>query len=66
LTVVNFCLLIALVVSLLFVTLRADETALATQKQLAQHGFFKDETNGQTGSQMSAAIRRYQIASTKT
>ena len=55
-------LALALVVALLPVTLRADETVLATQKKLAQLGFYKGEADGQTGSQTSAAIRRYQIA----
>ena len=52
----------ALVVALLPVTLHADETVLATQKKLAQLGYYKGEADGQTGSQTSAAIRRYQIA----
>jgi peptidoglycan hydrolase-like protein with peptidoglycan-binding domain len=55
-------LVLALAVALLPVTLRADETVLATQKKLAQLGFYKGEADGQTGSQTSAAIRRYQIA----
>ena len=55
-------LALALVVVLLPVTLRADETVLATQKKLAQLGYYKGEADGQTGSQTSAAIRRYQIA----
>jgi len=55
-------LAIALVVVLLPATLRADETVLATQKKLAGLGFYKGEADGQTGSQTSAAIRRYQIA----
>ena len=55
-------LVLALAIALLPVTLRADETVLATQKKLAQLGFYKGEADGQTGSQTSAAIRRYQIA----
>ena len=55
-------LALALVVVLLPVALRADETVLATQKKLAQLGYYKGEADGQTGSQTSAAIRRYQIA----
>jgi len=55
-------LALALVVSLLPLSLRADEAVLATQKKLAQLGFYKGEADGQTGSQTSAAIRRYQIA----
>ena len=53
---------IALFVALLPITLRADETVLATQKKLAQLGFYKGGADGQMGSQTSAAIRRYQIA----
>ena len=55
-------LALALVVALLPTTLRADETVLATQKKLAGLGYYKGEADGQTGSQTSAAIRRYQIA----
>ncbi|MEI8310587.1 MAG: peptidoglycan-binding domain-containing protein [Verrucomicrobiota bacterium] len=55
-------LALALVVALLPLSLRADEAVLATQKKLAQLGFYKGEADGQTGSQTSAAIRRYQIA----
>ena len=55
-------LALALVVVLLPVMLRADETVLATQKKLAGLGYYKGEADGQTGSQTSAAIRRYQIA----
>ena len=55
-------LAIALIVALLPVSLRADETVLATQKRLARLGFYKGEADGQAGSQTSAAIRRYQIA----
>ena len=49
-------LALALVVVLLPVTLRADETVLATQKKLAQLGYYKGEADGQTGSQTSAAL----------
>jgi len=42
--------------------LRADETVLATQKKLAQLGFYKGTPDGQVGSQTGAAIRRYQVA----
>jgi len=55
-------LALALVVALLPLSLRADETVLATQKKLAQLGFYKGEADGQAGSQTSAAVRRYQIA----
>lgn len=55
-------LLLILAASVLPITLRADETILATQKKLAQLGFYKGEADGQSGSQTSAAIRRYQIA----
>jgi peptidoglycan hydrolase-like protein with peptidoglycan-binding domain len=55
-------LALAILVALLPVSLRADETVLATQKKLANLGFYKGEADGQTGSQTSAAIRRYQIA----
>jgi len=55
-------LAIVLFVTLLPIALRADDTVLATQKKLARLGFYKGEADGQTGSQTSAAIRRYQIA----
>jgi len=55
-------LALALAVALLPATIRADETVLATQKKLAGLGFYKGEADGQTGSQTSAAVRRYQIA----
>lgn len=42
--------------------LHADETVFATQKKLAQLGFYKGTADGQMGSQTAAAIRRYQIA----
>ena len=51
-----------LIVALLPLTIRADETVLATQKKLAGLGFYKGVADGQIGSQTSAAIRRYQIA----
>lgn len=53
---------LALVAAFLPLSLHADDTVLATQKKLAQLGFYKGEADGQTGSQTSAAIRRYQIA----
>jgi len=55
-------LILALVVALLPLTLRADEGVLATQKKLSQLGFYKGTADGRMGSQTSAAIRRYQIA----
>ena len=55
-------LALAFFLALLPIALRADETVLATQKKLAKLGFYKGEADGQTGSQTSAAIRRYQIA----
>ncbi|MCK9588980.1 MAG: peptidoglycan-binding domain-containing protein [Terrimicrobiaceae bacterium] len=55
-------LALALFIALLPVTLRADDTVLATQKKLAQLGFYNGGADGQMGSQTSAAIRRYQIA----
>ena len=55
-------LVLALVVALFPLSLRADETLLATQKKLAQLGFYKGAADGRAGSQTSAAIRRYQIA----
>ena len=51
-----------LFIALLPLTLRADDTVLATQRKLTQLGFYKGESDGQMGSQTSAAIRRYQIA----
>jgi len=48
--------------ALLPLVLHADETVLATQKKLAQLGFYKGTPDGQMGSQTGAAIRRYQIA----
>lgn len=55
-------LALALVLIALPSSLRADDTVLATQKKLAQLGFYKGSADGQMGSQTSAAIRRYQIA----
>ena len=55
-------LVLAFVFALLPVSLHAEETVLATQKKLAQLGFYKGQPDGQPGSQTSAAIRRYQIA----
>ncbi|MEI6032995.1 MAG: peptidoglycan-binding domain-containing protein [Verrucomicrobiae bacterium] len=55
-------IVLAIVFSLLSLAARADETVLATQKKLAQLGFYKGDADGQVGSQTSAAIRRYQIA----
>ncbi len=48
--------------ALMPLVLHADETVLATQKKLAQLGFYKGTPDGQMGSQTGAAIRRYQIA----
>jgi len=55
-------LVLALVVALVPLTLRADECVLATQRKLSHLGFYKGTADGQMGSQTSAAIRRYQIA----
>jgi len=55
-------LALALVAAALPLSLRAGEPVLATQKKLAQLGFYKGAADGQSGSQTSAAIRRYQIA----
>lgn len=53
---------LALLVTLLPITLRADDMILAAQQKLTQLGFYKGKSDGQMGSQTSAAIRRYQIA----
>ncbi len=53
---------VILLAALLPLVLHADETVLATQKKLAQLGFYKGTPDGQMGSQTGAAIRRYQIA----
>ena len=55
-------LALALLIALVPCSLRADDTVLATQKKLAQLGFYKGSMDGQMGSQTGAAIRRYQIA----
>jgi peptidoglycan hydrolase-like protein with peptidoglycan-binding domain len=55
-------LALALFVAFLPMALHADDAVLATQKKLTQLGFYKGESDGQMGSQTSAAIRRYQIA----
>ncbi len=55
-------LALALILIAVPTALRADETVLATQKKLTQLGFYKGTSDGQMGSQTSAAIRRYQIA----
>ncbi|MFZ4774237.1 MAG: peptidoglycan-binding domain-containing protein [Terrimicrobiaceae bacterium] len=55
-------LALVLFVAFLPLALQADETILATQKKLAQLGFYKGTADGEMGSQTSAAIRRYQIA----
>lgn len=54
--------ILILFAALLPLVLHADETVLATQKKLAQLGFYKGTPDGQIGSQTGAAIRRYQIA----
>ncbi len=53
---------LALLIALVPCSLQASDTVLATQKKLAQLGFYKGGVDGQMGSQTSAAIRRYQIA----
>ncbi|MBE2204250.1 MAG: peptidoglycan-binding protein [Chthoniobacterales bacterium] len=55
-------IVLAVFVLLVSASLRADDAVLATQKKLAQLGFYKGTPDGQMGSQTSAAIRRYQIA----
>lgn len=55
-------LILILLVASLPLALRADDTILATQRKLAQLGFYKGKPDGEMGSQTSAAIRRYQIA----
>ncbi len=55
-------LVLVLSVAFLPLCLQADDTVLATQKKLAQLGFYKGTADGEIGSQTSAAIRRYQIA----